>query len=248
MTWLHRSAILLSALTVVLLVAGALVTSTGTGLSVPTWPATLASEATPGLGSGAAFQQTHRILASLVGLLTLVVTVLAFRADPRPWMRSLTVAALALVVAQAVYGGIGVVNGLPVYFSVLHAAFAQLFLGLVIAVALFTSRGWLQATRAGEAGGSAGDSALRRLALTTTIAIYVQLLLGAAMRHTYGADGRPAGLAIPDYPLAFGRILPLDQIASWAVGLDFAHRLTALATAALVCATAVRVFRRHVTE
>src|SRR5512143_612275 len=106
MSWLHRSAVLLAVSTILLLVLGALVTSTGSGLAVPTWPSTFGGVSLANAG----IQQAHRLVAALVGLLTLAVVIGIWRLDRRPWMRGLSVAALALLVAQAVYGGIGVVN------------------------------------------------------------------------------------------------------------------------------------------
>lgn len=242
MTWLHRSAVFLCACTLALLLAGALVSSTGSGLALPGWPS-LAAGTEPAAGAG--LQLTHRLLAALVGLLAILVAALAWRSDPRPWMKGLSVAAVALVVGQAVYGGLAVVSLLPAYFSVFHAALAQLFFGLTVAMALFTSEGWLERER-GRAAQS--DPALARWALASTIAIYVQVLVGATMRHSYVADGRPGGLAIPDYPLAFGQVLPLGELGSSIVAVAFLHRLVALVTAALVAVTVARVYRRHAGE
>jgi cytochrome c oxidase assembly protein subunit 15 len=211
---------------------------------------------------GALIQQAHRLVAALVGLLSLLVAVAVWRVDPRPWMKGLALAAFALVVAQAVYGGIGVLNLLPPFFSVFHAAMAQLFLGVTIAMALFTSPGWLadrqpgtdvpptaravtRVKAAAETKDDGIDHGLRRWAIAATAIIYVQILLGALMRHSYSADGRPAGFAIPDYPLAFGRLIPISQLGSWATAIDFLHRVTALAALVAVGMVAIRVFRRH---
>jgi len=242
MTWLHRTAVLLCACTLALLLAGALVTSTGSGLALPAWPSlSPGAEAAP----GAALQQAHRVLAALVALLAFAVAALAWRFDPRPAIKGLSVAAAALVVGQAVYGGLAVISLLPAYFSVFHAALAQLFFGLTVAMALVTSPAWL---RGGGAAGPGADRGLARWALASTAAIYVQVLIGATMRHSYVTDGRPGGLAIPDYPLAFGRVVPIEQLSSAIVAVAFAHRLMALVTAALVAVTVARVYRRHAGE
>jgi cytochrome c oxidase assembly protein subunit 15 len=161
-------------------------------------------------------------------------------------MKGLATAALATVVAQGVYGGVGVLNALPAFFSVFHAALAQTFLAMTIAMALFTSPGWLAEAAAAGAGRNEGaDLGLRRWAVTATALIYLQIVVGATMRHSYSVDGRPAGFAIPDYPLAFGQLLPLAQLTSWATRLDFLHRVIALATVVAVAMLAMRVFRRH---
>lgn len=242
MTWLHQSAVLLCACTLALLLAGALVSSTGAGLALPGWPS-LARGAEA--ASGAGLQQAHRLLAALVALLAVLVAVLSWRFDPRPWMKGLSVAAVALLVGQAVYGGLAVISLLPAYFSVFHAALAQVFFGLTVALALFTSAGWLDRERGGAAE---SDPGLARWALASTVAIYVQVLVGATMRHSYVADGRPGGLAIPDYPLAFGQVVPVAELGSSIVAVAFLHRLIALVTAALVAVTVARVYRRHAAE
>jgi len=243
MTWLHRVALLLAASTLVLVLLGALVTSTGSGLSVSTWPATFAG-ATASAGASAAIQQAHRVMAAIVGLLALAVAVMVWRANGRPWMRGLVVGMLATGTAQAVYGGVGVLNLLPAFISVFHAGLAQVFLALTIAVAACTSPAW----RARSAGAVPGDRVLRRWAIAATAAIYLQVLIGAALRHSYTPDGRPAGFAIPDFPLAFGQLLPISELGSWAAALGFFHRLTAFGTAVVVAFTAARVFRRHISE
>lgn len=242
MSWLHRSAVLLCACTFALLLAGALVSSTGAGLALPGWPS-LARGAEPTAGAG--LQQAHRLIAAAVALLAVLVAVLTWRFDPRPWMKGLSVAGVALVVGQAVYGGLAVIALLPAYFSIFHAALAQLFFGLTVAMALFTSAGWLARERGGAPD---SDAALARWALASTIAIYVQVLVGATMRHSYVADGRPGGLAIPDYPLAFGQVVPVAELGSSLVAVAFLHRLLALAAAALVAVTVVRVYRCHAGE
>lgn len=242
MSWLHRSAVLLCACTLALLLAGALVSSTGAGLALPGWPSLArGAEAAPGAG----LQQAHRLIAALVALLSVLVVALAWRFDPRPWMKGLSVAALALVVGQAVYGGLAVVSLLPAYFSIVHAALAQLFFGVTVAMAIVTSAGWLERERDAVAD---SDPALARWALAATVAIYVQVLVGATMRHSYVADGRPGGLAIPDYPLAFGQVVPVSELGTPVVAVAFLHRLIALAAAALVALTVARVFRRHAAE
>lgn len=248
MAWLHRLAVLLAASAVVLVLLGALVTSTGSGLSVAAWPATFGEAVAAGSSSaGAGLQQAHRVAAALVGLLAIAVAAATWRIDRRPWMKGLASAAVATVVAQAVYGGIGVLNLLAPFFSVFHAALAQLFLALTVALALFTSRGWL-ADRPAGARLPAVDRVLTWRAVATTAVIYLQVLLGAAMRHAYTPDGRPAAFAIPDYPLAFGQLLPVSQLGSWAAALGFLHRATALAMIVLAILVAVRLVGRHLSN
>lgn len=236
MVWLHRYTVLLSACTLVLVSAGGLVTSTGSGLSVPDWPTTygynMFTFPVRAWVGGILYEHGHRLIASFVGFLTIGLAVWLWLADERRWMRWLGVAAVAAVTLQGILGGLTVLYFLPPPVSIGHAGLAQLFFALTMALALFTSPGWRQPPTP-----AADDPRTRRLAITTAGVIYLQVLLGAAVRHT------GAGLAIPDFPLAFGRAWP--PVWSPAIAWHFAHRLGALVVTGMVAATVADVFRRH---
>lgn len=212
--WRHRFGVLTVASTLALIFIGGLVTSTGSGLSVPDWPLSYGMLLPPMVG-GIFYEHGHRLAASTVGLLTLVLAVWTARVEPRRGVRRLAWAALAAVVAQGILGGLTVIYLLPIAVSVAHACLAQTFFCLVIALAYATSREWLDARPQGEEG-----AGLRAPALAAAGAAYVQLLLGAVLRHMGG------GLAIPDFPLAFGQLVPSLETAP--VALHFAHRVGAL--------------------
>lgn len=238
MRWLHYYLRFVTAASLALIVAGGLVTSTGSGLAVPDWPNTygvfLFAFPFSKMVGGIFYEHGHRLLASAVGLLTIALAVWTARVEPRRWVRRLAWTALAAVVVQGLLGGMTVLYFLPAPISISHAGLAQLFFALVTSLALFTSPGW----RAGRAAADAPDDAvLTRLAVAAPLLIYGQILLGAAMRHT------GAGLAIPDFPLAFGRLLPPEWNAGIAV--HFAHRVGAAAVTVLVAATAGHVFFHH---
>ena len=217
--WRHRLSVLLVACTLVLIFVGGLVTSTGSGLSVPDWPLSYGMVMPPMVG-GVFYEHGHRMAASAVGFLTLVLAVWTARAEGRPSVRRLAWAALAAVIAQGVLGGLTVIYLLPTPVSVAHACLAQLFFCTVIAIAVATSREWLAAERAED------NSGLRAAAVAATAAVFVQLVIGAVMRHI------GAGLAIPDFPTSFGRWAPpLDSVP---VAVHFAHRVGALAVVALL--------------
>jgi cytochrome c oxidase assembly protein subunit 15 len=211
-----------------LILAGGLVTSTESGLSVPDWPTTYGQNpftfpVSKWVG-GIRFEHTHRLIASAVGAMTIVLAVWLARREPRAWVRRLGYLAVGTVVAQGVLGGLTVLFLLPTAISVAHACLAQTFFCLAVTLAVVTSPRW----RDGEERepGAAGRAAAIAAGL-----IFLQLLVGAVMRHT------KAGLAIPDFPLAFGRVVP--PIGSFAVGIHFAHRCMALVVAAAVAACAV---------
>jgi len=234
MTWLHRYAKLVVASTVLLIAAGGMVTSTRSGLSVPDWPNTYGwSMFTFPMDrwvGGIFYEHGHRLIASAVGFLTIILAVWTWRVDPRRWVRLLAVAALGAVILQGLLGGITVLLLLPPAVSIGHAGLAQLFFCLTLAIALFTSPGWSSTP-------GVNDSMLRRVALGTTVMIYLQVLLGATMRHT------GAGLAIPDFPFAFGRILP--PVWTSLIAIHFAHRVGALLVLGAVLATAGHVRHHH---
>jgi cytochrome c oxidase assembly protein subunit 15 len=234
-TGLHRFATFLAACTVLLLTAGGMVTSTDSGLAVPDWPNTyghfMFSFPFEKMVGGIFYEHGHRMIASIVGMLTIGLVIWTWRVEPRRWVRWLSVAALGAVILQGLLGGITVLFLLPAPVSIGHAGLAQLFFCITVAMALFTSRGWRT-----PAVALPDDPKLKALALATTLLIYAQILLGATIRH------RGAGLAIPDFPLAFGALVP----PFWTVdiALHFAHRLGAIIVAAMIVA-AVRYVLRH---
>jgi cytochrome c oxidase assembly protein subunit 15 len=234
--WLHRFAALVSASTVLLIVAGGLVTSTASGLAVPDWPTTygwsLFGFPLDKMVGGIFYEHGHRLIASTVGMLTIGLAVWLWVSERRAWLRRLGVGALAAVIAQGLLGGLTVIYFLPAPVSVAHAGLAQIFFCLTISIALFTSPGWQTA-----APYPANDLRLRQVATATTALIYAQILLGATMRHT------GAGLAIPDFPLVFGGLVPPAWTASIAV--HYAHRIGALVVTLAILATVGHVRFHH---
>jgi heme a synthase len=232
---LHRFATLVACATLILIAAGGLVTSTGSGLSVPDWPTTygysMFTFPLSKMVGGIRFEHTHRLIASTVGLLMIVLAVWLWRREPRRWTRVLGLVALAAVIAQGLLGGITVLMYLPPAVSIAHAGLAQVFFCLTITLALVTSPGWR------DAPAPVDDATLRRLSTVTTAAIYTQILIGAAMRHT------GAGLAIPDFPLAFGHVIP----PRWdeGIAIHFTHRIGALIVAGVITATVAHVWYHH---
>lgn len=235
MKWLHRYAKLVAASTVLLIAAGGMVTSTGSGLAVPDWPNTygsfMFSFPMDRWVGGIFYEHGHRLIASTVGFLTVILALWTWRVEPRGWVRRLGFTALGAVILQGLLGGLTVLLLLPAPVSIGHAGLAQLFFCLTLSVALFTSPGWLAASEPVD------DPMLRRVAGVTTALIYMQILLGATMRHT------GAGLAIPDFPLAFGHAIP--PVWSAPVAIHFAHRAGALLVMAAIVATAGHVRHHH---
>ena len=256
--WLHRFAVLTAIITFLLLGLGGLVTSHEAGMSVPDWPTSYGYN--PFLlpikfwKGGAFFEHTHRLLASGAGFLTTVLAVWLWLKDSRQWMKWLGVIAFLLVVAQGVLGGLRVTLKMDDLGTV-HGVVGQSFFILLCAIALFTSRFWIKWSADEKMPGA--TRGLRTLVLATTLLIFCQLILGATMR------GQHAGLAIPDFPAAYGKIWPdtspdavarynaermdvngENPITAFQIVLQMSHRLVALAILVLVATGAWQSWRR----
>ncbi len=236
---IHRFATALACLIVLLIAAGALVKSKEAGLSVPDWPLSYGSFSPPHWWriDTVRAEHGHRMFAGTIAMLTVLLAILLQRGERRAWVRRLGWSAVGAVLAQAVLGGVTVLLFLPPAVSIAHAGLAELFLCLVTCLAVVTGRSfWTvpQGTVSEETRGVAN------LAAATTGMIYIQILLGAVMRHN------GAGLAIPDFPLAFGRLVPPHF--DFKIGIHYAHRLGALTVAILVLWTAARVLSRFRSE
>ena len=236
--FLHAFAVFVAGATLVLIAAGGLVTSTESGLSVPDWPTTYGHNMftfpLSKMVGGIRFEHTHRLIASAVGMLTIVLAVWLGRREERRWVRRLGYLALATVVAQGVLGGITVLYLLPTPISVAHGCLAQIFFGLVVTIAVVTSPRWREAPPA-SVRAAFRRVAVSRVGAAAAAAVFLQLLIGAVMRHT------KSGLAIPDFPLSLGRVIP--PLDAFPVAIAFAHRLGALLVAGLVIWSAVLAFR-----
>ena len=236
---LHLFALLTAAATAVLIFAGGLVTSTGSGLSVPDWPNSygwfMFTFPVENWVGGIFYEHSHRLIASTVGFLILILAFWLWRAEPRPWVRKIGFIALGAVITQGMLGGITVLWYLPDPVSIAHASLAQIVFCLTAAIALVTSPGWRQ--RYARRGPAPDDRVLQRVAVATLAIVYTQIVIGATMRHT------DAGLAIPDFPWMFGHLIP-DR---WdpKIAVHFAHRIGALVVTLVILATTGHVFAHH---
>lgn len=181
--------------TFLLIIAGALVTSNDAGLSVPDWPTSFGSiYKIPRLVGGVRFEHTHRMIAQMAGLLTIILAIWTWRADKRRWMKYLGIGALGTVIAQGVLGGLTVLFFLPAPISSAHAALAQTFFCLTVAIAMFTGPKWVEEIPQVEL--DTRRPTLITLCLLSIFILYVQLLLGAMFRH-HGMSWWPHVLNAP---------------------------------------------------
>jgi cytochrome c oxidase assembly protein subunit 15 len=176
---LHRFALLLAFWTLLLIVAGGLVTSNDAGLSVPDWPLSY-GKLMPTMEGGIFYEHGHRMVATVDGMLMIVMAVWLWAKDDRRWMGWLACIALVAVVLQGVLGGLTVIYLLPPAVSVSHACLAQLYFSTTVAIALFTSRDWLAGAREIP---EKREAPIRLLAILTPLCVLGQLALGAAARH-----------------------------------------------------------------
>ena len=236
--WLHRFAKVVVAATFILIFIGGLVTSTGSGLAVPDWPTTyghfMFSFPLSQMVGGILYEHGHRMVATVVGLLTVIMTIWFWLKEPRSWVRWFGLGALLAVILQGILGGLTVLHNLPTPISVAHACIAQTFFCMTICLAMFTSKEWQNPQPKII---QHGRLSLHTITFTTTAVIYIQLILGAIMRHT------GAGLAIPDFPLAFGKIIP--PLVSQQIVIHFLHRAGALVVSLFAIWTFLHILKFH---
>ncbi len=213
-----------------LLIAGGLVTSNNAGLSVPDWPTSFGSiYKWPRMIGGVKFEHGHRVVAEIVGLLTIVVAVWTWLVDKRRWMRGLTLAAVAGVIFQGVLGGLTVLNFLPPAISTAHATVGQTMFCVLASIAVFTSRSWLE-----EPTQLIPRQEARKLLRHCWMLIgflYLQLILGAAFRHVWTKWGPPGDARWPVHKIVHAFLYP--------------HILNAVLVAGLVLYVSLRALSRH---
>ncbi|HSI84388.1 MAG: heme A synthase [Candidatus Methylacidiphilales bacterium] len=212
LTGLHRYALFLALAAFILITSGGIVTSHNAGMAVPDWPNSFGynmfllpvskwfSEL------GIIQEHTHRLIASYVGMFTIAFLVYIYWKDGRGWMRMLGVLALAAVIIQGVLGGLRVLN-VNTDFGVVHGCLAQAFFTLICLMALFTSPWWVNTSVEQARRGAPVPAYVPRFLVVLTAAIFLQLTLGATMRHAHIGKAH-LGLAVPDFPLAYGQLWP----------------------------------------
>ncbi|NIV11861.1 MAG: hypothetical protein GWN62_11470, partial [Aliifodinibius sp.] len=214
---LHYFAILTAVVSIILIIAGAAVTSTGSGDAVPDWPLSYGSLAPPMIG-GILYEHSHRLIAGFTGVLIAILAIWLWRKEKRNVVKWMGFTALLAVVIQATLGGLRVliVSDASVQDTVLsltgnsnlgfsrliitaiHAVFAQTIVCLIVAIAVMTSRSWIDF----KTNNVNVNSSIFTVNVILLAAVFLQLVLGAFVRHT------GAGLIIPDFPLSFGKIIP----------------------------------------
>lgn len=214
---LHYFALLTTTVAILLIAAGAAVTSTRSGDAVPDWPLSYGSLLPPMTG-GVFYEHSHRLIAGLTGLLIAILAFWLWRSEKRRVVRWLGFTAFLAVMIQAALGGLRVliISDASVQDSVLsltgnanlgaarlvitaiHAVLAQTILCLLVAIAVMTSRDWIES----KENNHWADSRIFAMNILLLLTVFLQLVIGAFVRHS------GAGLIIPDFPLSFGEIIP----------------------------------------
>lgn len=251
--WLSRFSKLTCFSTLFLIFAGGMVTSTGSGLSVPDWPLSYGMFFPPMVG-GVFYEHGHRMVASVVGLFTLILAIWLSRVEKRIWVRNLGFAALGAVMVQGILGGITVKFFLPTLVSVAHGVLAQTFFIITIIIAYSQSKERHLRNLALEQG---PKNCFVIWCLIVASVVFIQLIIGAIMRHTH------SGLAIPDFPTMGGGIIPgfdagmltfindwrfnenLDPVSMGQIKIHFLHRVWALVVLGSVLILTWKVNKSH---
>lgn len=185
--------------TLALIFIGGMVTSTGSGLSVPDWPLSYGTFFPPMVG-GVFYEHGHRMVATVIGLLTLILVIWLLKSQEKKWVKNLSFYALGAVIAQGLLGGLTVLLFLPPPVSIGHGVLAQTFFVITIVIAYGLS---LERQEREKKDFTKTSPAVLKLFLLFAVLIYIQLIIGAAMRHNH------AGLAVPDFPTMGGSWCPM---------------------------------------
>lgn len=240
--WLHRFAFFITCVTFPLIFVGGLVKSHEAGLSVPDWPTTygynMFTFPLHWMVGNIFYEHGHRLWASFVGFCILVMAFWLWWKESRPWVKKLGWYTLAVVCIQGALGGLTVYLLLPTWNSTAHAALAQITFCMTVALSMVTAAKWDDNV---VKTASPLTDKLRKYTYMSIAVIFIQLLLGAVMRH------EEAGLAISTFPLAEnGSIIP--EFTSLGIALNFAHRVWAMIVGTIVimtCLTGLKAAKEH---
>ena len=228
-----------------LLFAGGFTTSIKAGMAFLDWPLSNGSINPEGwLSESDKFaEHSHRLLGMQIGLIAIGLAVWAFLRESRTWVRNMAWTLLCLIIIQGLIGGARVLfdqlntladsNILAQLFLVAHACGAMLILTLLVSITFACSRFWIEGLL--QMPPSDVLNKLRKFALWAYAVTFLQIFIGAVMRH---AD---AGLAIARFPLANDSSV-FPNYWNFAISIHFAHRVGALVLTILLISFAWRLY------
>ena len=181
---IHKFAIFVVCWAVLLLTAGALVTSKAAALAVADWPTSFGTWFPPVrlLTGGALYEHSHRVIAFILGVFITILAGLLWKKEERPWLRVLGFIALGGVIVQGVLGGLTVLKLLHYWLPVMHACTAEIMFAILVSIAFFTSHWWMENLPQYE---DQGAPPIHSIVTLNAAVIFLQVLAGAGFRHQY---------------------------------------------------------------
>lgn len=209
-TWaINRFALVTAGFTFVLIVLGSLVTNNDAGNVLPSWPLSLGS-LLPGrdMTGLAVYEYLHRIVAGLTGLLVVALFIWILIGERRGWVKWVAALAVVLVAAQAWLGALRLISSEVSVMALIHAFAAQVFLGVIISLTVFTSPGWVRAGELRAGFRKAPTPSVFFITTAATAALLLQVLLGAAYSHDLvGVVPHVAGAVVTSGLIVWGVVL-----------------------------------------
>lgn len=216
---IHKTAGIILIAVVILIAAGATVTSTGAGDSVPDWPLAY-GKLIPPLYGNIIYEYTHRLIAGFVAIFILILNILCWATPARKTVRILSVIVLFAIILQALLGGLRVLivsdekiwktvqsivgnihnSDLRIAFAVFHSLLAQTVLAIMFIIWTITSQKWNDTDVSDHLTNK--KTTLQIVVVILFSLVFIQIVLGALIRH------KQIALIITDFPTTFGRLLP----------------------------------------
>jgi heme a synthase len=181
---IHKFAIFVVCWAVLLLTAGALVTSKDAALAVSDWPTSFGTWFPPLrlLTGGALYEHAHRVIAFILGIFITILAGLLWKKEERPWLRAWGFIALGGVIIQGALGGLTVLKLLHYWLPVMHACIAEIMFAILVSIAFFTSHWWMENLPQYE---DQGAPPIHSIVTLNAAVIFLQVLAGAGFRHQY---------------------------------------------------------------
>lgn len=181
--WLFKIALATTVATLPLMIMGGHVTTEGYGMAVNGWPDSdgqnMFTYPIFGLPTDKFFEHVHRLLGTLVGFLSIVLVIVAFKVEQQKWIRNVCIVVLTCVIIQGIIGGTRVTeNSIPLAMA--HGLFAACVFSLMATLTMITGKHWIEI---GNDPPALPAGYGRRLAITVPLLVLFQYFLGGFLSH-----------------------------------------------------------------